>query len=108
VRPGREYDTTALREHGILPLPTAWTDDDLGIPGDLGDEGEADTITIADKKPKNRPGTDMQRQFNKAHHAVRAIGERGNSLLKTTGNPCPADVSRPGFGRFAEMREAVQ
>jgi hypothetical protein len=52
VRPGREYDTTALREHGILPLPTAWTDDDLGIPGDLGDEGEADTITIADKKPK--------------------------------------------------------
>jgi hypothetical protein len=30
VRPGREHDTTALREHGeILPLLTDWTDDHL-------------------------------------------------------------------------------
>jgi hypothetical protein len=85
VRPGREHDTTALREHGdILPLFTVWTDDDLRVLGDLGYEGEAATITVAYKKPKNAACTDMQQQFNRAHNAVRAIGERGNSLLKTT------------------------
>jgi hypothetical protein len=85
VRPGREHDTTALREHGeILPLLTVWTGDDLRILGDLGYEGEATTITIAFKKPKNKACTDIQQQFNRAHNAVRAIGERGNSLLKTT------------------------
>jgi hypothetical protein len=84
VRPGREHDTTALREHAILPLLTAWTDDQLRLLGDLGYEGEADTITVAFKKPKNRSCTDVQQQFNRAHNAVRAIAERGNSLLKTT------------------------
>jgi hypothetical protein len=85
VRPGREHDTTALREHGeILPLLTAWTDDDLRVLGDLGYEGEQATITVAFKKPKNAACTDVQQQFNRAHNALRAIGERGNSLLKTT------------------------
>jgi hypothetical protein len=85
VRPGREHDTTALREHGdILPLLTAWTGDQLRVLGDLGYEGEAATITVAFKKPKNAACTDVQQQFNRAHNAVRAIGERGNSLLKTT------------------------
>jgi DDE superfamily endonuclease len=85
VRPGREHDTTALREHGeILPLLTAWTEDHLRVLGDLGYEGEADTVTVAFKKPKNGACTDVQQQFNKAHNAVRAIAERGNSLLKTT------------------------
>jgi hypothetical protein len=52
VRPGREHDTTALREHGdVLPLLTTWTSDDLRVLGDLGYEGEADTITVAHKKP---------------------------------------------------------
>jgi DDE superfamily endonuclease len=79
VRPGREHDTTALREHGeILPLLTAWTDDDLRVLGDLGYEGEAGTITVAFKKPKNGTCTDIQQQFNRAHNAVRAVGERGN------------------------------
>jgi hypothetical protein len=84
VRPGREHDTTALREHGILPLLGAWTGDDLRVLGDLGYEGEATTITVAFKKPKNGACTDVQQQFNRAHNGVRAIGERGNSLLKTT------------------------
>jgi len=85
VRPGREHDTTALREHGeILPLLTTWTDDHLRVLGDLGYEGEAATITVAFKKPKNAQLTDIQKTFNKAHNGVRAVGERGNSLLKTT------------------------
>src|SRR3954454_5374195 len=45
VRLGREHDTTALRQHDILPLLTAWTDDHLRVLGDLGYEGEQATIT---------------------------------------------------------------
>jgi hypothetical protein len=100
VRPGREHDTTALRHHDVLPLLTAWTDDDLRVLGDLGYEGEQDTITVAFKKPKNRSRTGIEQQFNRAHNAVRAIGERGNSLLKTTFKAlrnvslCPRAISR--------------
>ncbi|MEY2435090.1 MAG: hypothetical protein QOC92_4815 [Acidimicrobiaceae bacterium] len=41
-------------------------------------------ITIAFKKPKNGQLTDVQQMFNKAHNGLRAIGQRGNALLKTT------------------------
>jgi hypothetical protein len=54
VRPGREHDTTAVRTHTeILPTLTEVIDD-LRALGDLGYEGEADTITIAIafKKPR--------------------------------------------------------
>jgi len=85
VRPGREHDTTAVREHvEILPLLITWTADHLRVLGDLGYEGEADTITVAFKKPKDGELSNVQKTFNKAHNGVRAIGERGNSLLKTT------------------------
>ena len=100
VRPGREHDTTALRSHDILPLLSAWTDDHLRVLGDLGYEGEQATITVAYKKPKNRACTTIEQQFNRAHNAVRAIGERGNSLLKTTFKAlrnvslCPRAISR--------------
>jgi hypothetical protein len=85
VRPGREHDTTALREHAeMLPLLVAWTEDQLRVLGDLGYEGEADTITVGFKKPKGGQLTDVQQTYNKVHNGIRAIGERGNSLLKTT------------------------
>ena len=84
VRPGREHDTTAVRTHDeILPLLSRISDD-LRTLGDLGYEGEADTIIVAFKKPKDGELTDVQQQFNKAHNGLRAVGERGNSLLKTT------------------------
>lgn len=54
------------------------------MPGDLGYEGEQATITVAFKKPKNRSCTIIEQQFNRAHNAVRAVGERGNSLPQTT------------------------
>lgn len=85
VRPGREHDTTALRTHGeILPALRAWTGEDLPVLGDLGYEGEASTITVAFKKPQSGELTDDQKTHNKEHNGKRAIGERGNSLLKTT------------------------
>lgn len=84
VRPGREHDTTAVRTHEeILPL-LARIADDIRTLGDLGYEGESGTITIAFKKPKDGTLTPVQEQFNKAHNGLRAIGERGNALLKTT------------------------
>ena len=39
---------------------------------------------MAFKKPKNGELTTIQKTFNKAHNGLRAIGERGNSLLKMT------------------------
>jgi len=85
VRPGREHDTTALREHTeMLPPLTMWTAEQLRVLGDLGYEGERDTITIAFKKPANAELSDLHKMFNKAHNGVRAIAERGNSLLKMT------------------------
>jgi hypothetical protein len=85
VRPGREHDTTALREHlEILPALVTWIDENRPALGDLGYEGEADTITVAFKKPQGGQLTDEQKTHNKAHNGKRAIGERGNSLLKTT------------------------
>jgi hypothetical protein len=85
VRPGREHDTTALRTHTeILPVLAAWTGDDLPVLGDLGYEGEAGTITVAFKKPQCGELTEEQKADNKTHNGKRAVGERGNSLLKTT------------------------
>jgi hypothetical protein len=84
VRPGREHDTTAMRAHREILLALAEAGADLRILGDLGYEGVADTVTVAFKKPKNGRLLLVQQQFNKAHNSLRAIGERGNSLLKTT------------------------
>jgi hypothetical protein len=85
VRPGREHDTTALRCHAeILPLLKTWIGEDLAALGDLGYEGESDTITVPIKKPAGGELTEDQKARNKAHNGRRAIGERANSLLKTT------------------------
>lgn len=82
VRPGREHDTTCLRTHPGLLDTLADVRVDLRTLADLGYEGEADTIAIAFKTPPNGQLTDVQQQFNRAHNRLRAIGERGNSLLK--------------------------
>jgi hypothetical protein len=84
VRPGREHDTTALRAHGEIPPALAEAADDLLTLGGLGYEGEADTITVTLKKPKHGELPTIHKTFNTAHNGVRAIGERGNSLLKMT------------------------
>jgi len=83
--PGREHDTTAVRGHAeILPALTVWIAESQPALGDLGYEDEADTITVAFKKPKDGQLTEEQKTHNKAHNGKRAVGERGNSLLKMT------------------------
>jgi DDE superfamily endonuclease len=84
VRPGREHDTTAVRTHTEILPALADAAGDLRSLGDLGYEGEADTVTVAFKKPKDSTLNALQQQFNKAHNGVRAIAERGNALLKMT------------------------
>jgi hypothetical protein len=84
VRPGREHDTTCLRTHPGLLDTLAEVRNDLRTLTDLGYEGEADTVVVAFKKPANGQLTDLQQTFNRAHNRLRAVGERGNSLLKTT------------------------
>ncbi len=85
MRPGREHDTTAIRAHPeMLPALTDWTADGLPVLGNLGYEGEQATTTVAIKKPAGGQLTDDQKAHNKTHNGKRAVGERGNSLLKTT------------------------
>ncbi len=62
MRPGREHDLTALREHlEILPALATWIAENRPALGDLGYEGEADTITVAFKEPKGGEFTDDQK-----------------------------------------------
>ncbi|MFE9957146.1 transposase family protein [Micromonospora sp. NPDC005299] len=85
VRPGREHDTTCLRAHTeLLPSIQAWVSEDLATLGDLGYEGEADTITVPIKKPQGGKLTEDQKAHNRDHSRKRGPGERGNSLLKMT------------------------
>jgi hypothetical protein len=98
VRPGREHDTTALREHAeVLPMLTTWTDQDQRVLGDLSYEGEAEVITVAFKKPKGGQLTDVQKTFNRAHNGVRAIGQtrqlppQGHIRSPTQRQPLPLE-----------------
>jgi hypothetical protein len=85
VRPGREHDTTAARaDPELLTQIAAWVDDgQLGL-ADLGYEGEAETLRIPIKKTAGTDLTCAQQAYNAVHGALRALGERANSLLKTT------------------------
>jgi hypothetical protein len=83
VRPGREHDTTCARAHD-LPATLAELADQLPTLADLGYEGEAERLTTPIKKPAGRGLTIDQRAYNALHAGLRALGERANTLLKTT------------------------
>jgi hypothetical protein len=85
VRPGREHDTSAARtDPDLLARITDWISDGARALADLGYEGEPETFTIPFKKPKNGELTVDQQAYNAIHGALRCLGERANSLLKTT------------------------
>lgn len=87
MRPGREHDTTAARsDPDLLDLIRTWTSDtnDRKVLADLGYQGESDLVTLPFKKPAGNSLTVNQKAFNALHCALRALGERANSLLKTT------------------------
>ena|GEM_PF-1896789 len=85
VRPGREHDITAARtDPDLIARITAWVTDGHTSLADLGYEGAPEAFTIPYKKPKNTELTVDQQTFNAVHGALRCLGERANSLLKTT------------------------
>lgn len=85
VRPGREHDITAARTHpDLLPALADWTADGHRALTDLGYEGEPDTFTLPVKTPAKRSLTTDQQTYNTLHGGLRCLGERANSLLKTT------------------------
>ena len=75
---------SAVRTHSEILPALVEAANNLRTLGDLGYEGESDTITVAFKKPKGGRLTAEQQQLNKAHNSLRAIGERRNSLLEMT------------------------
>jgi hypothetical protein len=56
---------------------------------------KAELITVAVKKPADGELTDDQQTPNKAHNNKRAVGERGNSLLKTSFKRCAESACAP-------------
>ncbi len=85
VRPGREHDTTAARaDPELLTQITAWVTDHRPSLADLGYQGEPDIFTVPFKKPRAQNLTIDQQTYNAVHGALRCLGERANSLLKTT------------------------
>ena len=85
VRPGREHDMSAARaDPDLLARITDWISDDARALADLGYEGEPATFTIPFKKPTDGQLTVDEQTYNAIHSALRCLGERANSLLKTT------------------------
>jgi len=85
VRPGREHDTSAVRaDPDLLTRIADWISDGAVALADLGYEGEPETFTIPFKKPKDGQLSVDQQAYNALHSALRCLGERANSLLKTT------------------------
>ncbi|WP_308283296.1 transposase family protein [Pseudonocardia nigra] len=83
-RPGREHDATAARaDPDLLARIAEWVADELPALADLGYEGEPDLFTIPIKKPRDQQTADQQ-TYNAVHGALRCLGERANSLLKSS------------------------
>lgn len=83
VRPGRQHDTSAARSHaGLLDHLAAWASDGRKVLADLGYLGEAHRLTVPTPTPKGRTLPIDTRSANLLHSCIRAIGERGNALIK--------------------------
>lgn len=86
VRPGREHDTTCAKAAGeLLPaLEALESEERKPTLTDLGYVNLSPAIRHPHKKPKGGELTDAQTTYNKVIRGVHGIGERANSLLKTT------------------------
>ncbi len=85
VRPGREHDTAAARAHpDLLPELTAWHQGGRAVLADLGYEGERDLMLLPVRGKRNGAREVDALTYNALQTALRAVAERGNTLLKTT------------------------
>ena len=85
VRPGREHDmSAACADPELVDRIADWGVDGALALADLGYEGEPDLFRIPFKKPADATLTVDRQAYNAIHGALRCLGERANSLLKTT------------------------
>ncbi|MEO6086804.1 MAG: transposase family protein [Umezawaea sp.] len=85
VRPGREHDMSAARaDPDLVAGLVDWVGDGGLVLADLGYEGEPGLFRIPVKKLAGGTSTVDQQAYNAIHGALRCLGERANSLLKTT------------------------
>ena len=85
MRPGREHDTTCLRNHPeIQPALPLWTGDDRPALADLGYEGEPATFTLPVKRLPGITLNARDHQLNLLHCHARARAEQANAVLKMT------------------------
>ncbi len=85
VRPGREHDMSAARaDPDLVAGLVDWVGDGALVLADLGYEGEPVLFRIPVKKPVGGTSTVDQQAYNAIHTALRCLGERANSLFKTT------------------------
>ena len=75
------YLQKGLTEAGFV---VDWVGDGALVLADLGYEGEPGLFRIPVKKPAGGASTVDQQAYNAIHSALRCLGERANSLLKTT------------------------
>ena len=103
VRPGREHDMSAARaDPELLGRIADWVGDGALALADLGYEGEPDLFRIPFKKPADATLTVDHQAYNAIHGALRCLGERANSLLKTTSAPRGAVLYPPRSGERSE------
>jgi hypothetical protein len=76
--------SAARADPDLLGRITEWVGDGALVLADLGYEGEPDIFRIPFKKPADTTLTVDQRAYNTVHGALRCLGERANSLIKTT------------------------
>jgi DDE superfamily endonuclease len=76
--------STARSDPDLLARIADWISDGALALADLGYEGEPETFTIPFKKPQDGQLTADEQAYNAIHGALRCLGERANSLLKTT------------------------
>jgi DDE superfamily endonuclease len=79
--PGAVHDLTAARTHAIIE---AMTSAKVMTSADKAYQGARDSIRTPFKRHRYRPKlSTWQKQVNRAHARIRAIGERANATLKT-------------------------
>jgi hypothetical protein len=76
--------SAARADPDLVARMADWVGDGALVLADLGCEGEPEIFRIPFKKPAGGTSTVGQQARNAVHRVLRCLGERANSLLKTT------------------------
>jgi hypothetical protein len=96
--------SAARADPDLLARIADWIGDGAPALADLGYEGAPETFTIPFKKPKDGQLTIDQQAHNALHGGLRCLGERANSLLKTTLTRFAATAAAHGASATSQLR----